>query len=920
MNNFNVDFNCSKYIPKINICNSYEFDPCNSIYKNPNNYLSNSADLSTSFSNSERLNYNNYDCYIKCCCRCSNEVNELCENYTNLQIAHKQLLEDYQKLNNEKNSYNIYIQQLENELGKNNNNSDFIKVNSPYIKPIKTDPNFRYIQMINHSFENVLKPLSDLCNNPSGKLQGGVEYYYNKPETFDIILHTYKNMLSNPEVQNIISKNSNFPNNNLFNSGLSTNFDTKGLNYNNRAYNLGDNDFLNRNKITNNQLNNGYFDNNNQFNQNYPDNYNKFNPNSLINNSQFSQNYPGNNQLKYNIPQSNFPNDNQLKPNLNQILNPENNKLNSIYPNNNIQYPNSNQLNPNLKDKLNSKYPQSQNSLYNNNYSQDKNYPYDNNQLNSNYPENQFQNNNKFNPNNPNQNIPFNSNQINPNYPDNYSSLNNKLNPNDQQNLYPNNLQNPNNINPLNSNYPQNQNPLYNNQLNSNNISPNQTSPFNTQSSFNDPNNINKNPSLNIPNDNINQFDNSNPSISNIPNNIPYNTTNNSLSPNEEIPLNKLTYPDKDPKKIFQSTPYESPYLQNNNKNSPNENELINPNNDNIVPLKNIINSMDDPNNQNINNNELINKNDKKPKLKDFKKPLNNENDDDKYDLYKNPQDIIDSYPDKEDDNGNELKNLRDRLRKKNILDRLKNNKKNPKDKNLDPLNNSLKDKNQLNNKKKLPETNITDDNQFPIIDNLEGNQIPNNENQYPNLNKLSPNKNNLIQNNINTKPLINNDNINTEPNNLLNKNDNPEENDILLNPNKHKLNNLNNILNKNEPQNKNNNPNFEIESDDPGYGKNKNKRPKSLENKSKLRKGNINKFLYPNLKDKRNKLNRHNKFYNDGACWACDVGCSISTTGYSPMTFSPYDITYKRKDITYVSPNVEYEEYTKHKKYKDEF
>ena len=33
---------------------------------------------------------------------------------------------------------------------------------------------------------------------------------------------------------------------------------------------------------------------------------------------------------------------------------------------------------------------------------------------------------------------------------------------------------------------------------------------------------------------------------------------------------------------------------------------------------------------------------------------------------------------------------------------------------------------------------------------------------------------------------------------------------------------------------------------------------------------------------------NGFNKFYNDGACWACDVGCSISTTGYSPMTFSP--------------------------------
>ena len=918
MNNYNADFNCSKYIPKINICNTYEFDPCNSLYKNKNNFLSNSGDLSTSFSNSERLNYNNYDCYIKCCCRCSNEVNELCENFTNLQIVHKQLLEDYQKLNNEKNSYNTYIQQLENELGKKNNNTDFIKVNSPLVKPIKTDPNFRYIQMINHTFENVLKPLSDLCNNPSGKLQGGVEYYYNKPETFDIILHTYKNMLSNPEVQNTIAKNSSFPNQNLFNSGLSTNFDTKGFNYNNKPFN--DTGFLNRNSP----------------------------------NNQFNQNYPENNQLKYNIPQNKYlndnnylsnqgqyPNNNQLNPNLNQFLNPDNNKLNNIYPNNNLQYPNSNQLNPNLKDTINSNYPQNQNYPYNNNYLQGKNYPYDNNQLNSNYPQGQYLDNNKLNTNNiPNQNIPFNSNQINPNLQDNYSTFNNKLNPNDPQNLYQNN-----NINPLN--YPQNKSPLYNNQINSDNLSPNQNSPYNTQSSLNVPNNINKNPLLNIPNDNINQFDNSNPSISNIPN-LPYNTTNNSLSPNEEIPLNKLSYPDKDPNKIFQTTPYESPYLQNNKKNLPNENELTNPNNDNIIPLKNIINSMDDPNKNLLKPNKLNpyqknvldnqNINDKKPKLKDYKKPLNNENDDDKYDLYKNPKDIIDSYPDKEDD-GNELKNLRDRLRKKNILDRLKKNKKNLKDKNLDPLSNSLKNKNLLNNKKKLPDNNLTDDNQFPIIDNIEGDQIPNNENQYPNLNKLSPNKKNLMPNDVNTNPLINEDNIQnnendllnknkdpnnllnnninyTDPNDLLNKNNNPinNEDDLILNPNKNILNN-----NKNKPQNKNNIPNFEIESDDPGYVKNKNKRPKSLDNKSKLKISNRDKFLHPHLNDKRNKSNRQNNYYSEGSCWACDVGCSISTTGYSPMTFSPYDITYKRKDITYVSPNVEYEEYTKHKKNKDD-
>ena len=32
-------------------------------------------------------------------------------------------------------------------------------------------------------------------------------------------------------------------------------------------------------------------------------------------------------------------------------------------------------------------------------------------------------------------------------------------------------------------------------------------------------------------------------------------------------------------------------------------------------------------------------------------------------------------------------------------------------------------------------------------------------------------------------------------------------------------------------------------------------------------------------------------------------------------MTFSPYDVTYRRKNITYVEPNIQYVEYTKHKK-----
>jgi hypothetical protein len=35
-------------------------------------------------------------------------------------------------------------------------------------------------------------------------------------------------------------------------------------------------------------------------------------------------------------------------------------------------------------------------------------------------------------------------------------------------------------------------------------------------------------------------------------------------------------------------------------------------------------------------------------------------------------------------------------------------------------------------------------------------------------------------------------------------------------------------------------------------------------------------------------------------------------------MTFSPYNINYKRQNITYVEPDIQYEQYTKHKKNKE--
>jgi hypothetical protein len=57
--------------------------------------------------------------------------------------------------------------------------------------------------------------------------------------------------------------------------------------------------------------------------------------------------------------------------------------------------------------------------------------------------------------------------------------------------------------------------------------------------------------------------------------------------------------------------------------------------------------------------------------------------------------------------------------------------------------------------------------------------------------------------------------------------------------------------------------------------------------------------------------------YFTDGNCWACNLGCSVSTTGYSPMNFSPYDNNIKRRDITPIKSGTIYEQYTRHKKNK---
>ena len=83
-----------------------------------------------------------------------------------------------------------------------------------------------------------------------------------------------------------------------------------------------------------------------------------------------------------------------------------------------------------------------------------------------------------------------------------------------------------------------------------------------------------------------------------------------------------------------------------------------------------------------------------------------------------------------------------------------------------------------------------------------------------------------------------------------------------------------------------------------------------NLNKKNKSSTGKINygstEYPKPNPTFQR-KLNvlpeRSNRFeinnYLAGSCFACDLGCSVSRSGYSPMTYSPYSKNFKRRDLT---------------------
>ena len=198
---------------------------------------------------------------------------------------------------------------------------------------------------------------------------------------------------------------------------------------------------------------------------------------------------------------------------------------------------------------------------------------------------------------------------------------------------------------------------------------------------------------------------------------------------------------------------------------------------------------------------------------------------------------------------------------------------------------NDLNNKNQLYTFKQTNNSN-NPENEIPIKNqDINDNNIKDmNQN---NMNDLNPDETN--------KKIINNSNDNEYDNNKI-----PFEKMKENNIEKNNENNLQNLENQK----------IELETND-----------KNLKSKSPSEKNRNITLLNPysrlllNRTEPMKKASKKTINFEEGNCWACDIGCSISTTGYSPMTFSPYINTIKRRDVTPIKSSIRYEQYTRHKK-----
>ena len=155
-----------------------------------------------------------------------NDTSELMKEVLELKNECRQFREELNKNQREKNSGEIYIKELENQINNNKN------VN-------KKDNNFNiYHNMLDKSFE-VLNSVSKKSSNEETKTKGGIYYYKDKNDDYNKLIAAQKNWIDNlPEnnnfnpnikIQNSISPNKTYQINDLI---INRNIKTSPLNYN----------------------------------------------------------------------------------------------------------------------------------------------------------------------------------------------------------------------------------------------------------------------------------------------------------------------------------------------------------------------------------------------------------------------------------------------------------------------------------------------------------------------------------------------------------------------------------------------------------------------------------------------------------------------------------------------------------------
>ena len=830
----------------------------------------------------------------------------------------KKVENELNRTKTEKDASDFYIKELEKELSKlnMNNNNKISNINGKESKKrgvnsVKMRDFGKYHDMLNKSFE-VLDSVSNKCNDPRGKTKGGVNYYFDKNQDYNIIIDTQKKWIDNLPQYNTNDKIDN---------------------------NLNEYDRYGSNKFSNSE----YPDDNSKLNVfKYPENY--ININDENNNSSKGKlsNDSNLNNLNNNIPKDNNYLPYNSKDNNNDNLNFDNQGTkidnNKLGLNNNNSYPNQ------IRQKINSIMGGK------------NNYNYPNNNINKsglNIPKNNDSI--KYPKRNNNQRI----NQNKPSYiPNNRKNESNKIKNKTNGN---NDLNNKNS--PKKENKKQNKNNDYDALNDRYLVADNQGNPI-----FIEGNRLLAMKIVpNIGEDGKEELDENGNIIFLGPDGQP--KTQDDLEPiilDNDLPLvNEENKPFLGIDGIIMINRYGNPIV------GPGElydkdNQVVHgvlgmiptDKNGNLIKINNIEQSPinlnnnnfknDDENNDNNNNDNNNNENNNYGD-KNNGNNKNNYDDNNDYDNNGNNNDK-NNYNNYDDDNNNKDNN--------NIDDYGNNNNDyyNDDDNNDDDNNNDNNNNDNNNNDNNNNDNDNDDNNNYNNDYNDNNDDNFNNQNKIP-FNKVYNNgpdggKDNNKKNRANITPLIgsdgrpvrdkNNNPIMLDNNNrpikgtgislLLDQKGMPVLNSIgepiLINKEGKPI---NLIDNKNDDNNMNNPKVFypNIKQKDNKRNNNKNNKNKNKKNKNEYMNDNKetgkfnnnpfddenNDYIYPkpnpNYQRKINYKPISNTKFNPqeylSSCFACDVGCSVSQTGYSPMTYSPYDNRIKRRESTPLKNEIEY-------------